>query len=155
MTWYNLSFFGILVDTSASQNIVVYLRGDKDLKMEISQTTIFNFLSKKNIKMHCTDPQGSLYIWTAQINSIPEIWPTWAILHITSLISLCNFFSVLDTSRFFHCWHVCFLFFIPLFFFLWSDIVAMISIGKIHITVLGIFMVSLLSVDCFWIALAC
>lgn len=67
--------------------------------------------------MHCTDPQGSLYIWTAQINSIPEIWPTWAILHITSLISLCNFFSVLDTSRFFHCWHVCFLFFIPLLFF--------------------------------------
>lgn len=42
-----------------------------------------------------------------------------------------------------------------IFFFLWSDIVAMISIGKIHITVLGIFMVSLLSVDCFWIALAC
>lgn len=31
-------------------------------KKEISQTTIFNFLSNMNVKVHCTDPQGSLYV---------------------------------------------------------------------------------------------
>lgn len=42
----------------ASQNIVAYLRGDKDLKEEISQTTMFNFHSKKNIKITLYQSSG-------------------------------------------------------------------------------------------------
>lgn len=143
------------MDTSASQNIVVYLRGDKDLKMEISQTTIFNFLSKKNIKMHCTDPQGSLYMDCPNQQHTRILANLGNIAHYIFDI-LMQFLQCVRHSRFFSllaC--MLFVFHSIIFFFLWSDIVAMISIGKIHITVLGIFMVSLLSVDCFWIALAC
>lgn len=73
------------------------------------------------------------------------MWSTWAILLITSLISLCNFFCVLDTSRFFIVGMYAFCFFIPFFFSVRHS--SNDYHWKIHITVVGIFMVNLLSVD--------
>lgn len=61
--WCTLSFLGMLM--VASQNIQADLRGDNETsekKMEISQTTIFNFLSKKDNKMHYGNLQATLYV---------------------------------------------------------------------------------------------
>lgn len=114
----------------ASQNRGAYLRGDRDLKRRFPKQQYLISLGKRILK--CTAPTlKAHYMWSGPISNIPEIWSTWAILHMTSLIFLCNLFSVVVRSRLFIVGMYAFgVHSIVCFFFPQSDLVAMTSIGK-------------------------